>query len=944
MAGSRTEELLQYLRNKNAAGEQYLREVIPEDKGETYDTLGEDGLLNSFVGGAGNWLADVGTITKANFGFGDTAIALGKGMAQGRQVQDPWSVERIQNDPFGYITSGSGLRTAIGSMAGSMAPDFLAMAAVSGIGALAAPLTGGASAYAAAAFDATRAAKWAARGASFASKATKGEGLLSALVTGGVKGGKVIGTFAKENAAGAIFDAAAEGGGTYRQAMEQGGTHESALEAANTAFLGNTILSTAQFGTARSMAKGAGRIFRGADEAADVANAGGSKVLNSISEFGGKVSGAMDSRFVGRLAKQTPGLLTEGYTEMLQNELQNYAINDTPIQYNPFNAGEESTLEFIQATAGMSPLALLGAARRRRPRVRTQDSLDTAETQGPTTAPGVGTQPAGPTVENTVAYDESDMDGALTQEEMDSLVTMGQAGPSEQSQVQNDNVDLNTIISNNLNNPSDYSKAESALYMGDNDRYPAHQAIADAVDSSIQPLGYNPVHGERKMTGSEKEGLTNALINSPDFTMINNAEDAKPIVDILQKRNDNKFKQARAQSLIQQKQDLGLEVSQAEIDNANSISPNVGFFKQQEIAIRERETSKKQVAQAQAEQATAKAVEDIERDIKEKGTQSDFYAGDGKGIPGAVKARLEDMGVSPTDKNIKKAVQSASKVVADNMVAQQKAAEKSINETIVDDLKKNGTKSRFYTPDGKIESLPNQVRQEIMQGSGGKVSKRTLNRIAALSSKADKNEATRMEKDRVMKGHLDQAAQINNNPYGVKINLEGLDSRQRAQKINSTKKEIAKRQQKASIDAIAGYEQHRIDKGMKGDTTRFAVALSKLSKKGQDGDAAHTVALFVDKFFKYQSLSMKQLESKFPVQLRDDVKKIVKEYVNGRTREDFKNEAHVSQIEALMEKASEIEKKKAEEKVKAEAKAREEDKAREEAKARKEAMAREEKE
>ena len=218
----------------------------------------------------------------------------------------------------------------------------------------------------------------------------------------------------------------------------------------------------------------------------------------------------------------------------------------------------------------------------------------------------------------------------LTQQDLDTIPmnSQGTATPQPVSEpsVPTGPREFTQQLVSKMNNPTEYDLAEQKAYGKSDDQYSANQAIANLIDNGEESvLGYNPVHGTSMMTGPERDDLVKAMIESPNLPIISDNKSAQPVAAILQQRNNDRYRQATAQALIQKKNELGLPVSKQELDNANSISPNTGFFPAQRKEIHVQEVANRKAEKEQHTKNVATAVNAIQEDIKQNGTHSDFY-------------------------------------------------------------------------------------------------------------------------------------------------------------------------------------------------------------------------------------------------------------------------------------------------------------------------------
>lgn len=912
MAGRTTEDYLQALYDRAAASDQYLDSVIAPDDGGTYDSFGDGGFLdtaiNGTLNGLGTSLGSIGAYMNQELGFGQGLEDFGDALAQGRQARRQFT----RNDSlYDFITDPNGLTYTVFNLVGSSAPDLAATAAASyatgGVGGLAVG----------AGLKAARAAKLA-KAASTLEKAIAVGTDASELSTGAriaraafKAAPEVVG-----NVAGGYLDAASEAGDTYNQAIQNGATQEEARNAMDTDFMDNIGMSIASNAIEMGMFKGAanapkrllGRAMESTEQEA------GKGLLGSLSEFGGKVADFADKNYATRvLAHSVPGMAVESYTEGLQNEFQNSAITGENVNYNPLEMGDESKDQMFMAGMGMIPMGLLGGVGHRRARrvdttgeekVVPSPIDDVAHVQEGAPNVEAPIQDETPVTEN-IPIDETE----LTQQDLDTI-PMNSQGTATPQPVNKPSVptgprEFTQQLMDKMNNPTEYDLAEQKAYGKSDDQYSANQAIANLIDNGeASVLGYNPVHGTSMMTGPERDDLVKAMIESPNLPIISDNKSAQPVAAILQQRNNDRYRQATAQALIQKKNELGLPVSKQELDNANSISPNTGFFPAQRKEIHIQEVANRKAEKEQHTKNVATAVNAIQEDIKQNGTHSDFYKPKNGDISDAGKARLNKLGLTPDDAGISKALRASSASATRSYESQKKGKQKATEQAIKDDFAKNGVHSKYYTSDGNFDSLPNEVKQKLTKEASGEITPKIRNQIQALSGKARTEDRAKTQTIVSKKNHMDTVQHINSSSQnrGVTLDakkIEGLSVKEQRRQIEMANAKIAKRDKIAEVDAVRGFEKQRVDKSNEVTIkSPFAQKLSQYANKGRDKEAITELHNFTENFFNYKKgLSMNRLLSKFPKKYRESVKEAVTSYVNARTQDKYDPRDHIQNIE-----------------------------------------------
>lgn len=924
MAGRTTEDYLQAFYDRAAANDQYLDSVIAPDDGGTYDSYGDGGFLdsgiNAVLDGLGRGLGSIGTYANQEFGFGQGLEDFGNAMAQGRQAKQQMGLQDFYNDPIGFITNPNGLWYNALNMVGSEIPD---IAATVGVGAATGGIGGAAVGLGLKAAKAARLAKTASRlekAIAAGEDASTGLGIAR----------KAFGAIPEVagNVAGGYLDAASEAGDTYNQAIQMGYSQDEARNAMDTDFMDNLGLSVASNAVSMGMLKGAAnapkRLLSRATESTE--QEAGKGLLGSLSDFGGKVADFADKRYATRvLAHGVPGTMVESYTEGLQNEFQNNALTGEDINYNPFDMNDESKEQMGMAGLAMTPMALLGGiGHRRARRVSPADEVSNPvgganspvrETVRNTPDTIQGEAPAREDVEATenIPIDETE----LTQQDLNAIPMNSQEAPATQPvsepSVPTGPKEFTQQLLDKMNNPTEYDLAEQEAYGKSDNQYQANQAIANLIDNGeASVLGYNPVHGTSMMTGPERDDLVKAMIESPNIPIISDNKSAQPVAAILQQRNNDRYRQATAQALIQKKNELGLPISQQELDNANSISPNTGFFPAQRKEIHVQEVKNRKANKEQHEKNVATAVNAIQEDIKQNGTHSDFYKPKNGDISDAGKARLNKLGLNPDDAGISKTLRVSSAAATRSYETQKKGKQKETEQAIKDDFAKNGVHSKYYTSDGKFDSLPNEVKQEITKGAGGEITPKIRNQIKALSGKARSENRVKTQDIVSKKNHMDTVQHINSSSKnrGVTLDakkMEGLSVKEQRHQIEMANAKIAKRDKIAEVDAVRGFEKQRVDKSHEVTIkSPFAQKLSQYANKGRDKEAITELHNFTENFFNYKKgLSMSRLLSKFPKKYRESVKEAVTSYVNARTQDKYNPLDHVQNIQ---QKIAEVDK------------------------------------
>lgn len=821
MAGNLTQYYQDFLARREQEFNDYINSAVAPADDLTYEQFGDGGYIDSTVNGLlsgiGSSLEGTGTYLNQHFGIGETMADFGSAMAEGRAPTRQWGIDEITDDPLGFITDPSGLVYTASNITGSAIPDMA--------------LTAGATA---------------AMGATGGAAAPVAAGLLGATRLGRALsvGGKVLGKAAPYVAGGAM-DASSEAGNAYLQAVDQGMSQDRALEAADRDFFGNIALSSVQNAASMNLFRGAGGVAgrilgRSADDVAENVPAK-SGIMGAISEYGGKVADFADKNYATRLAAYSlPNQAIEGYTEGLQNEIQNWAINDSQINYNPFNMSDESQDQMAAAFFGMAPMGAVGAIGRRRARQNTPIEATPEEVQQNVSAQAP-TTPVSPDMSGTM------VEGEITPEDMS-------PAQAEQPSGGIDVTDLNNRIQAYIANPSEYDRAENALYAnGDEAGFAYMQARANMLTENPEAtFGYNPVSGTKKMSNEDMKSIARTLLQSEDNPDINTEDKAEQMAKLLKVRNDNLYTRNRANQVIQQKRDLGMEVSQAELDNAQKVSPDTGFITSGRNEIK---------AAIQANKAT------------EKENNAKFR-----------QKKLED-----------KKIQEAQK---------QKITEtvNTIKPGIIKDIRTNRAQSKYFSPDGKLSP---SVDKELRNAFGGKVDPRITNAITAESKavldkerkQSDKNNKDRM----VLDDQLQKANKINTGEnFGYKIDMDDFTSKtpaQRKTKLESTWKEIDRRRQKADEDYnIYNFEKNRTPR-IEVDPSADPVIGAFSKYAGKPEVVKEAVVKARKKFLAYESVGVDGIVSKYRGKNKEVAKKFVIKYLNNLVTGKYSQEEMLADIE-----------------------------------------------
>lgn len=867
MAGNLTQYYQDFLARREQEFNDYINSAVAPADDLTYEQFGDGGYIDSTVNGLlsgiGSSLEGTGTYLNQHFGIGETMADFGSAMAEGRAPTRQWGIDEITDDPLGFITDPSGLVYTASNITGSAIPDVA--------------LTAGATA---------------AMGATGGAAAPVAAGLLGATRLGRALsvGGKVLGKAAPYVAGGAM-DASSEAGNAYLQAVDQGMSQDRALEAADRDFFGNIALSSVQNAASMNLFRGAGGVAgrilgRSADDVAENVPAK-SGIMGAISEYGGKVADFADKNYATRLAAYSlPNQAIEGYTEGLQNEIQNWAINDSQINYNPFNMSDESQDQMAAAFFGMAPMGAVGAIGRRRARQNTPIEATPEEVQQNVSAQAP-TTPVSPDMSGTM------VEGEINPEDMEPVQVEKPSGGV-------DVTDLNNRIQAYIANPSEYDKAENALYAnGDEAGFAYMQARANMLTENPEAtFGYNPVSGTKKMSNEDMKSIARTLLQSEDNPDINTEDKAEQMAKLLKVRNDNLYARNRANQVIQQKRDLGMEVSQAELDNAQKVSPDTGFI----TADRDEIKAAIKANKATAKENRAKGTQMMLDSFKNDGERSDFFLGEDGTMSSQGIERLANFGLTPESKAVKNlATRESNKI---RQAQSQKVTEtvSAIKPGIIKDIRTNRAQSKYFSPNGKLSPA---VDKELRDAFGGKVDSRITNAITAESKavlEKERKQSDKNNKDRmVLDDQLQKANKINTGEnFGIKVDTSGfanMKAYERATKLDQANGRIEARRKQADLDAIEGFERVREVK-INDDPATSPVVAAMAKRAKNPKTAAKAIAKQLDKFLNYnKTFNVNDVVSKYTGKNKDIAREAFTKYANNIVTGKYSQEEMLADIE-----------------------------------------------
>lgn len=463
-----------------------------------------------------------------------------------------------------------------------------------------------------------------------------------------------------------------------------------------------------------------------------------------------------------------------------------------------------------------------------------------------------------------------------------------------------DVTDLNNRIQAYIANPSEYDKAENALYAnGDEAGFAYMQARANMLTENPEAtFGYNPVSGTKKMSNEDMRSIARTLLQSEDNPDINTEDKAEQMAKLLKVRNDNLYARNRANQVIQQKRDLGMEVSQAELDNAQKVSPDTGFITAGRNEIKQAIKANK----ATAKENRAKGTQMMLDSFKNDGERSDFFLGEDGAMSTQGVERLANFGLTPDSKEAKKLATRESNKIRQAQAQKVTEAVNAIKPGIVEDIRKNGGQSKFFSPDGKFSPA---VDKELRDAFGGKVDPRITNAITAESKavldkerkQSDKNNKDRM----VLDDQLQKANKINTGEnFGIKVDTSGfanMKAYERATKLDQANGRIEARRKQADLDAIEGFERVREVKINDNPATSPVVAvMAKRAKNPKT--AAKAIAKQLDKFLNYnKTFNVNDVVSKYTGKNKDIVREAFTKYANNIVTGKYSQEEMLADIE-----------------------------------------------
>jgi hypothetical protein len=791
-----------------------------------------DTAENSFLYGLGGSLNQLGTYTDQSLGMGAGMADFGSDLMTGRTPRREYSWNDMQEHPLDYATDPNGLLSSIASMAGSSLPGTVAtLGATALIGA-----TGGAAA------------------APLAAAVAEGSTLARALTIGGKVASSVMGA-----AVGGGIDSAIEGGQSYQQAIQQGQSQDQARQAMDTTFEGNVALSTAENLIGVGMLKnaaGVGSRLLGR-EVAGAAESEGSNLLNALADFG-------DKNFATRMATRgIPGSLAEGYTEGLQNEIQNYAVNGTDINYNPLNMDDDSKTQMAQAFFGMLPTGAVGAVGRS----RRGNVVESSPEEGPI-------EQVAPQIAQQVAPVEGEINDNISQP-IDNAPIEGEVSTDQDAQPYSFNDELQNYIAN----PTERDLSERESYNGNQaDEMAYNQALANMANDNN--IGQDVLNKDTVQEG-DRDAIANQLVQSQELSGINDIDTARNVADLMIQRNSSDNLRNEAQSLLQQKADMGLTISDNETQNAAKANPDSVVVDQTRNDIR----SAKERETLTPSQRVDRARELIQNDVAEKGVNSEFYTGNKK-LSDNAKQRLDNLNVSPENSAITREIATQNAQVDQQTQAENTAKLKQYVPEIQNSLLNEGVNSKYYVPNGDISKLSPEVANTLQVN--GEINPHISDRITKLSKNAERKQNAETEqatKEQALNKDLSLAQNISNiNSFGISLDpnkLKKMSPSKRKKAIDSANNKISTRKERADVDLQSGLSPERNLEVQENDTTKSIVNhIASLSSNPESVEKA--INNMTDKYLKYQKLNWSPVLSKFEKGKRDSAQKAIVKYMNYR--------------------------------------------------------------
>lgn len=709
---------------------------------------------------------------------------------------------------------------------------------------------------------------------------------------------------------GAAWDSASEAGNTYDEAIARGLSSEEASRAMHQDFNDNVGLSIAQnaltVGMAGRAIKGVSGVFGkvGTEAAEDVAESTGKGLLGSLAEAGGKVASFGEGNFTGRLAKGLGGSTAEAYTEGLQQEFQDSAIEDRDINFAPTAFSKEGIDQGIGAFVGTLPMALLGSIGGRRGHKGTTN-VEEAINNAPETVEAMpeSTVEATPnTAENipnvkpepNLIEDEVNLDDGVTiNTPLDNLdgteAVTPQENPQETSYIHNTaplDGDAMSNVDFRVDNPSEMDVAERKHY-SDVDNFPQRQGWTNEILSNAKDvLGYDPMELESKMTKGQTKDLARAIVQNDDIP-INNERVAYDVAKTIANRVDDNIKRKQATDIYNKAQEIGYELSDGDTKHLTDAFPDRNHVR--DIGKSVNEFAKG--VEKENKQKISDQLDSVAKDIEDKGVDSQFYkaTSDNEEVVNALKEKGIDISNPKVFSVINKASELVQRKVRKNNIDFVKTAKESI--------KKDKENSPYYMTG---ETLDTMNDKEIAKRIEKTLDPTSIKKIYNYSRFHDNSSKSPMGRD------LKTVREFNrrNDNMGVHIDEKlvnsTIDPKERAAIIKTAVDERNTRNNVAKNDSnkygIA--ERRRVIKENYAQDKIFAEGIAKyINDKKLSAKVKANVREMLKGLEDYKPSNLDKIVEQFPEGIRDKVKRGIVKYANKRLDTFADAKTHVEDIE-----------------------------------------------
>lgn len=710
---------------------------------------------------------------------------------------------------------------------------------------------------------------------------------------------------------GAAWDSASEAGNTYDEAIARDLSPEEASRAMHQDLRDNIGLSIAQnaltVGMAGRAIKGVSGVFGkvGMEAAEDVAESTGKGLLGSLAEAGGKVAAFGEGSFAGRLAKGLGGSTAEAYTEGLQQEFQDSAIENRDIDFAPTAFSKEGVDQGIGAFVGTLPMALLGSVGGRRGH-RGTTNVEEAINNAPETveaAPENIPSTVEPTTNATIPNarpepnlieDEINLDDGVTiNTPLDNLDGTEAATPQETPQEANYihntaplDGDFNTNINTRVDNPSEMDIAERKHY-SDVDNFPQRQGLANEILSNAKDvLGYDPMESESKMTKGQTKDLARAIVQNDDIP-INSSSVAYDVAKTIANRVDDNIKRKQATDIYNKAQEVGYDLSDEDIKHLTNAFPDRNYVR--DIGKSVNEFAKG--IEKEDKQKISDQIDSVTKDIEDKGVDSQFF--DATEDSEEVVKTLKDKGLDISDPKVDKAIKKASAKVKQKILQDNRDFVKTAKESI----KKDKENSPYYMTGETIDTMNDQ---EIAKGVEKTLDKESIKKIYNYSRFHDNSSKSPMGRD------LKTVRDFNRSSDNMGVHIDPrlvnstLDPKERAAIIKAAIDERNTRNNVAKNDnnKYGIVERRRVIKENYAQDKLFAEGISKyIDDKKLSAKVKANVREMLKGLEEYKPSNLDDIVNQFPENIRDKVKRGIVKYANKRLDTFADAKTHVEDIE-----------------------------------------------